>query len=132
MAADSACTDSGMFIGTVQKLAKHPDGMLVGFAGLISAGSVFLRWIEAGMPEPLELQDTDFYALAVTRNGVIWKVDHRMVFCQLAAAYTAEGSGMKIAMGAMAAGASAKRAAEIACELDQSCRLPVTTLRLGK
>jgi hypothetical protein len=44
--------------------------------------------------------------------------------------FTAIGSGREVAMGAMAAGADAKRAAEIACELVTSCRLPIDTLEL--
>jgi hypothetical protein len=44
--------------------------------------------------------------------------------------YIAIGSGREVAMGAMAAGADAERAAHIACELVTSCRPPVDTLRL--
>ncbi len=44
--------------------------------------------------------------------------------------FIAVGSGREVAMGAMAAGADAKRAAEIACELVTSCRPPVDTLGL--
>jgi hypothetical protein len=44
--------------------------------------------------------------------------------------FIAIGSGREVAMGAMAAGADAKRAAMIACDLVTTCRLPVDTLEL--
>lgn len=51
----------------------------------------------------------------------IWEVEHY---------YTAIGSGSDFAIGAMEAGADARKAVRIACKRDMNSRLPVHSLSL--
>jgi hypothetical protein len=134
LAADSACTDRGIHIGTVRKLGRAQDGSVFGAAGRIGHCKRFLDWAEAGMEGALDIkenEDEGFSGLVIRPDRTVWCVDTSGAMTQLHTAFAADGGAMKLALGAMAAGATAVEAVSIACGLDTDCRGPVQVEHVG-
>lgn len=141
MAADSGVWNSNIGYRTAIKIAVGPDGSLHGVTGSAGDALSYLRWVESGMdgsipkPEVTNREEgrSAFNALVVPPTGDIIRIwtafgweDHH------AAAFFALGAGSEIAVGAMAAGASAERAIEIVAEHSAYALLPVRTIRRGR
>lgn len=130
MAGDTAVYDRGCYCGKVQKIFRAPDGSLFGVAGRIGDLARFKAWMLAGQPkERPEFNEEDSEALIVRPDGKVeWygKNDNTEIIGK----FHAIGSGFRIAMGALAAGADAKRAIEICADLDEMTRRPIETLAL--
>lgn len=116
----------------------HIDGqpmeVILATAGESAPGSLFVEQWGTGksLSEIRELftySEADFSILVVTSGG-LFEVDKWCVLEPVYEAFYAIGSGSKIAMGAMEAGASAQKAVEIACKRDPFTALPVVTMRL--
>lgn len=116
MAADSKIA-SGDDCGTTCKLYRI-RGVIIGFSGGDRNGKLFLRWY-AGRhfytPQFFTGDDDDcFEALLLTKRKLeLW--DESLIPSRVKAPFYAIGSGRGVAMGAMAAGASAEEAVHIAC-----------------
>lgn len=68
----------------------------------------------------------------IGRDGQISHFSERLRPYKVHASFYAIGSGRRLAIGAMAAGASAKEAVEIACRFDTHSRGPVNAARVLK
>ncbi len=122
MAADSkAC---GNFVTATVKLYKVGK-QLVGFAGTLEQALVFIDWLsDPKQRKPDLASEQDWCALVLSDRGLEeWGASLRPM--QVYDNFYAIGSGAALAMGAMEAGASAKKAVEIACKRDPYCGLPV-------
>jgi hypothetical protein len=105
-------------------------------AGEGPPGLVFVDWFGSNK-EPPDLfvhGDADFTVLVVMQDGTLMEYDK---WCRGEKVFPTKGCyaigcGAKAAMGAMLAGASAKRAVEITIEIDQLCGPPVVTMQLPK
>jgi ATP-dependent protease HslVU (ClpYQ) peptidase subunit len=131
MAADSEISEGQLRTGRVKKIVKMKDGSLVGFCGPLRDMAAWLTWIEKGAklrhrPEVSE----DFEVMIVDPEGDVAFVEGNGAVMSLEGPYHAIGSGQWVAMGAMAAGASAEDAARIACGLVHGCSEPVTTIEI--
>lgn len=133
MAADTQETWDGRARRCV-KLYKHGD-TIIGIAGDSFTGMLFVDWYIGGadkddIPNLTHLDaDEDFYCL-VWEKGKLWVVNRlfRMIEVELEDhPFYAVGSGADIAHGALAMGASAKRAVEVAADFDIYTGLPVET-----
>jgi hypothetical protein len=106
-------------------------GALVGISSNFVGASELLRpWLEAGA-DPFDMPPfkPDAFTILVVANQEIFLADNQCTFTgPLGAPYAAIGGGAALAVGAMAMGASAHRAVEIACDLHPGSALPVTTL----
>lgn len=132
LCTDSACTSSqGILLGTVRKLGRAPDGSLIAAAGKSMACAVVVAWAESGMEGSPNVSDDDFGAILVRPDRTVHHLSGDGSTVQIDAPFHAEGSGYQIALGAMAAGASAEEAVQIACKLDGKSREPVQLIRLG-
>jgi hypothetical protein len=102
---------------------------IIALGGDSFPGLVFLDWFGSGKepPEVLITGEADFTALVLRREG-LFEYDKWCRGDKILNPYYAVGSGAKAAMGAMAAGASAKRAVEIACEIDPYSGIPVVVM----
>jgi 20S proteasome alpha/beta subunit len=130
LAADTRCSSGGM-VFRVSKIRRCPDGRLIGGSGESGAVEAFMTWLQTGNPDGRpEFQDRDddnVHVLEVRLDGTVWWHGRFAPFrvCQ---EFIAIGSGQHFAMAAMAMGAGAKRAVEIACRFDAGSGEPVETL----
>ena len=133
LAGDSATSGDGNVIGRCAKVHRI-RGRLVGLCGPIEDGETFRLWLKAGAKpkaKPDEPLDDDFLALVVEPDGRVVEYGRRLVSVGYEAPFYAIGSGGALALGAMAAGASAEEAVRIACRFDHYSREPVHALHLG-
>lgn len=145
MACDScwADADSGMIDNLSVKIGKLKSGALIGQAGDNDARDVIQRFERLTSPKNFPMRKelheirVDFLGLLVLPNKRIFKIattnknindtNEDIGIWEINRPYAAVGSGGDVAMGAMAAGASARKAAQVACQLITSCRAPVHT-----
>ena len=139
MAADRQSTTGGMRHQSPQ--AKIHQGTYHGMPALFAgAGTVvysasMIEWLLLGMPDerkPEMPESPDSFTVFVaTEAGVFLYVDSLRPI-PLGQIKWAIGSGGEYAFGAMDAGASAKRAVEIACDRDTNSGMGVDVLTLRK
>ncbi|MGB3833792.1 MAG: hypothetical protein WA975_18225 [Mesorhizobium sp.] len=133
MAADTrAYAGFNSPLGEKRKIRRLADGTLIGCSSnQVGLPEAVMSWFEAGAdmmatPKPAE---TKFAFLAVRPNGDgFYANDDFLLSGPIKAECFAIGSGEGVAHGAMRAGADARRAVEIACEIDVWSDLPVVTL----
>jgi ATP-dependent protease HslVU (ClpYQ) peptidase subunit len=136
MAADSRVTihteEGGARMTQCIKIFRRKDA-IIGLAGESEPGLVFLDWYGSGKPAPSVLIDAeaDFTALVLTAKGIF----EYGKYCRpekVRGKYWAVGSGCKAALGAMAMGATAEKAVEVACGIDPYTAPPVHVLKLKR
>jgi len=139
MAADSKTSACETNYAKATKIHKLPDGSLVGFCGRSTSCERMLDIMkQASVSGGL---NHDLFSDCKGAMGLYVHADDGKVFyleggkhsgyTELEGSFFAEGSGFVIALAAMKAGASAKKAVEIACDLDNNSGGPVVTLTLG-
>lgn len=118
MAGDGLCTGNGIVHGfATQKVFKLDDGRIVGMCGTAYGMPVFVDWLNNGGEKPKLFGG--FEALVLSPDGTCATFNEECQSCpQEVPAIT--GCGGPIALGAMLAGASPKRAIEIASMRDQA------------
>jgi hypothetical protein len=128
LAADSCATDAS-FQTYTQKLFRR-KGVLIGFCGDIEQALVFVDWyFDRKSRQPDRTSENEWEAIVITKEGAeMWGPSLRPV--PVIDHFYALGSGAAVAMGAMEAGATAKKAAQIACRRDPFCKEPVYTVRI--
>lgn len=137
MAADSGNWFSNVLYRSALKIARGPDGSLHGVSGNAADAGQYLQWVLAGMegdapkPEATNREEgrSAFLALVVQPDDHVrlwtafgWE-DHYDV------PFIAIGAGSEMAIGAMAAGATAEQAVAIVAERSTYAALPVKTIR---
>lgn len=119
--------NSGNLRCVVNKLTRHGD-MLIGGAGLVTTTQAMTDWIIAGMDRatfPKEFiidepgQSSPVWV--INRNGTIAKFENSPYPMIMQDKTFAEGSGRDFAYGAMAMGADAVKAVEVASLYDIYC-----------
>lgn len=133
MAADTAIFDRGTYCGTGRKIARAPDGTLGGGAGAWGDVAALLDWIDTGAegsPPKIDGDAESEYLWART-NGDIWWAGPGSLPTLVNSPWAAVGSGFRIAMGALAHGATAEQAVLICADLDNLTRRPIDVLHLA-
>ena len=124
LAADRQWTSVNL-IRTTTKIWRHGD-ILMGGAGVLTDVEALRNWVMAG------LDPTKFPTLkcdngnvpqfwVINRSGAVAKFEDAPYPLTLHDPFFAEGSGRDFAYGALAMGADAVRAVEIACQYDTTC-----------
>ena len=130
MVADSHVSSGGSGFKT-QKIFRVND-KLVGFSGVLSHALKFIEWMKHGTPLNLAQSakdgDTSFEAL-VMDGGFLYYYDQELVPATIDDPIYAIGSGSDYALGAIDAGATPKRAVEIACARDDSSGGPIVVVK---
>ena len=121
IAGDSRVTGGDIVRGESIKVFNDPTGGVLGVAGHVGL---------ADDTKP-DLSKNSISAIHVTPQGRIIVLDERLVCQPLEASFCAIGSGNEIALGAMAADASAVEAVKLACRYDVFSGEPVTTRYLN-
>jgi ATP-dependent HslUV protease subunit HslV len=130
MAADSACFNEGLYEGEVDKIWPLSDVGLLGCCGEYGAILKVVEWLKAGGEPKLKprlSRESEFAGLLVKREGEVMHYQIGLRPLCIMAEFHAIGSGRQIAIGAMAAGASAEEAVQIACRYDRISMEPVRT-----
>lgn len=110
----------------VTKVFRVGD-IVVGYAGTASSIICHLEWMQAGCPNPPPDFADDFGCLLVER-GKLYRVGHTLARERIDMPHWAIGSGADYALGAMAMGADARTAVEVASRYDIGTGLGVDVL----
>lgn len=131
LAADTLVTESGRLYGFAQKIVRSRAGHIGGAGGPAEAGVKFMAWIEAGCVDAPPEHKDPADGIVIYPDGRTMHWDGGPVLLAAEAPFFALGCGAPIALGAMAAGADARRAVEIAIRYDCYCGGEITVLTLG-
>lgn len=130
MAADSAAFADDTYGGQTTKIFRTADGSLVALAGSLIYAARVEAWLK-GVTSKKPDYGVDVSGILVRQDGTIWVINGDGDLAPINAPYLASGSGRVAALGALAAGASAQKAVEIACGLDAYTRGPVQVEHLN-
>lgn len=128
LAADrQACNVDLRFI--YSKIVKEPNGTLLGFTGNVECGLAMIRWWRDGA-NPLTMppsQDKDNWSrlIVVEQNASCYYYEQFGQPINMLGEYLAWGSGRDFALGALAMGADARKAVEVANQFCISCGMGV-------
>lgn len=139
MAADRQSTTSGMRHQSprakIHQGTYHGMPALFAGAGTVVYSAAVLEWLLLGMPDERKPEmpgnPDSFTVFVATEEGVFLYVDSLRPV-PLGQIKWAIGSGGEYAFGAMAVGANAKKAVEIACAFDVNSGMGVDVLTLRK
>lgn len=123
LAADKRADVNGTGI-TTTKIKKLPSGEVVAFTGSASTGRVLMDWYESGADKsawPESQSGDDWARLVVAAEGGISFYESHPVAVSVQDKFTAFGSGRDVALGALAMGATAVQAVEIASRFQSDC-----------
>lgn len=147
MASDSQCTDDyNAFLTKCRKIDRLPNGALIGQAGDADARELIALLGKATprkLPSRKELGETKtkFHGILAFPNGRVFMVSNessgegsdggwRGEVVEIEERMCAVGSGYQFALGAMAAGKSARQAVEVACRYDVYSRTPAREMHV--
>lgn len=124
LAADRQWT-AGNLIRTTTKIWRHGD-ILMGGAGTFWHMEALRNWVTNGMipakfPELKIKDDTVPSFWLINRSGMVAKLEDSPYPLTCLDPFFAEGSGRDFAYGALAMGADARQAVEVACRYDYGC-----------
>jgi ATP-dependent protease HslVU (ClpYQ) peptidase subunit len=134
IAADGMRLFGDMICSTkIKKLTIIGDKCVAG-AGDAFDIEAFKHWCERGMRDDhvLSLRDENFSALVISADGSAKYFHKGYTFGLDEEIPTAIGAGSIYALAAMKAGADARRAVEIACELDPGCGGEIQVIMLDE
>lgn len=130
MAADRQLTLGGTAL-PLKKIFRYDNG-LVGCCGSVQESMLFLEWYRNGRdPERKPKLDEGFSAMVVS-DGLCKRFENLLMPYLIDMPFWAAGSGADYALGAMAAGKSAKEAVEIAIRFDTGSGLGIDVLHIGE
>lgn len=130
IAADSLSLHGEIISGTSKKIVKNKWGIKGGSAGETASCYRFRQWILDGaeLSKIPDFENLEGLVYFPEKNKVFLVQDGKDRYYELEGEFFALGSGKDIAIGAMAAGATAKEAAEIAIKYCISCNGSVSVL----
>lgn len=140
MAADSKTSAAETNYARATKVHKLSDGSLLGLCGRSVACQRMLdimkqeTVVESGLSHDLFTDckgAAGLYVEADTGRVYYLEGGKRSGYTELEGEFFADGSGFIVALAAMKAGASAEKAVEIACDLDNNSGGPVVAITLG-
>lgn len=135
LAADRLVSAGGVRDGEVSKIVKRKkDGALAGGAGPATMVAAFHRWFlkgEKGERPALRSGDTNASCFIIRPDRTI-DVHEELGWFPLKAKTYAVGSGYELAYGAIALGAHAVEAIQVAMERDTGSGGAIDALELGK
>jgi hypothetical protein len=144
MAADTLLVQSEgentFYVGYADKIIRLKDGSLLGMSGDAEGQWIVNVLNNTAIPadkivEELAELPCECSCLLVRPDGSMWWVstsgDGFAEYYSFRDDFAAVGTGKQIAIGALAAGMSAKRSVEIACERHCYSKPPIQVVKLG-
>lgn len=137
MAGDTQASFNSTCIGESIKIRKGNNGNLYGFSGSIVEADEAFEFLQDDtktIKKPIKFTDNEtFYTIIeVIVTGAVFIYEGTVDPIQFKAPFYAQGSGSDLALGAMAAGASAEEAVKIACKYNIYSSEPVTIISLNE
>lgn len=118
----------------IRRLTWKGVPAVMGASGVLEYGNALMDWLESGTPagrEPMLPSDDDDGANVLLATADMTYLFHNSLTpVAIGKIPWAAGSGANYALGAMAMGASARKAVEIACGLDVNSGMGIDVLRL--
>ena len=139
LAADRQATANGVLhsMTKIRKITKGKKrGWLIANAGAAATGGLLMDWFEAGADPkhfPYEYQKLDGYVatlIAISPQGAIHKYEHLPLPIVFEDDFYSDGSGKDMAMGALAMGADAATAVQVACTYEAECGVGIDVVHL--
>ena len=140
LAADKQATEGGL-LQTVTKVRKittgRHKGWLLAAAGATAQCNMMMGWFEAGADPnkfPHSLQKEDSFAahmIAISPEGVVHKYEFVPFPIVFEDKFYAAGTGRDLAIGALAMGADAVTACEVACTYSTECGVGMDVVQLS-
>ena len=130
LASDTAVWSRSVCIGHVEKIIRTPGGIMAGSCGDSVSGDQFRQWVLSGRKKRWEPPSTEIEAIVIEKDGTVTRY-----YGASKTPYTAEspfyaiGCGYELALGAMAAGATAEDAVKIAIKYHSHCGGKVIILK---
>lgn len=126
IAADRQATNAGLRYMTT-KLRRLKSGVVLAWTGDQDTGELLAQWYEQGANPtewPEVQKDKEAWCRLIVATGKECRFYERHpVSIKVEDAFLAWGSGRDYAMGAMAMGASARKAVHVASRFDHNCGL---------
>lgn len=118
LAADRLATSGAVRTGKMTKIACAGNYLFAG-AGKVSEIIAFRKWVERGMPATHKFEFKSSFVWLINAKGrlALYSSSFEPIYYE-DNAFDASGTGREFAMGAMAAGADARSAVEIAQQFD--------------
>lgn len=132
LAADKMSCSHG-YGYTVTKVHRLRDGSLVAFSGDGDSAMALLAWLDAARNPaayPDGQKDNDTSAVLITPDRTVWSYGKTPFPQRIESEFYAMGHGRDFALAAMHLGHDARKAVEVACELDAFCGCGIDTLTL--
>jgi len=135
LAADRMAGNSGLCFAA-SKITRLDDGTLLAITGTIGTAQAMIEWYRDGAdpakyPKWQEIKDKWSRLIVVAPDAQVRCYEQFPFPTPLLQRTMAWGAGQDFAMGAMAAGADARRAVEITIDLCDSCGLGVDAFDVG-
>lgn len=138
LAADKQASEGGIRHTTtkIRRVVKGRfKGYLVGAAGSATQGNMMMSWFERGadpdhFPRYQDNDDAACEMVAIAPDGQIFRFDFNPLPVVYHDKVYALGNGREVALGAMAMGADARKAVEVASEMCSGCGMGVDVLPL--
>lgn len=136
LASDRQLTVDGELKGLTRKIARSRNGTICGASGDAALCNKAIEWVLGGMKQdrrPSAGNGEDVDLIVVLPNGnALLALDNALTMEPLPRKQWAIGSGAQLALGAMAMGATAERAVQVASSLSVNCGGGVDILTPGK
>lgn len=131
LASDSGVVCAGTYQGSTRKIFSSKQGGMVAVSGDLAALATFKRWVEEKHCKgDVPVTDAAYSAIWIKPNGEVYVVEGDATV-QVDVPFIAGGSGMDLATGAMAAGASPEQAVQIAAMFDTGTHGPIQVAKLA-
>jgi|TARA_Y100000296_G_C5170602_1_gene257085 ATP-dependent HslUV protease subunit HslV len=130
IAADTQAADHSGLISHTSKLFRLSDSCVAGMAGCSRHAIRFIERLKEGKAGDDKIPDGDFLVLVVTPQSIVVYYEDELFDDYTPEKMWAIGSGRLIAMGAMAAGATAQDAVRIASKWDEGTGGDVEVMRV--
>ncbi len=130
MCSDSQVQTGTLRTGTMKKVLKTKDGWLVGAAGDCNEIQRFFKWMEGDRNPDEALKFENMSGIVVSPKGEVFWADSNLDLYSTDVEFAAVGSGEKLAIGAMAMGASAEEAVRVCIKYDTGCGGKIQKVKL--
>ena len=135
LAADSQVSDGGLRFASSDKIARSPSGAIGGACGLFVNVAAFLAWVREGAKDTFDPPEEGHFSAilikpALTRDTVF--IYEKGGCYEVHDDFVATGSGQEVAIGALAMGATAEEAVEIAKQFHTGCGGRTQVLRFRR
>lgn len=129
---DAMVADTFFSDGSRSQKILRGARQLVGYAGDAYAGVLMANWVLDGMRGPPPAMKRSTVSILILRPDGIFQMDPRGIVLPHTAEFFAIGSGADFAIGALARGATAEEAVEVAAEFDSHTKLPIFRMDLKR